>query len=221
MRRETNRCSGGVRRGWVASTEFSAARRIGRKTEALQLWSHRQPPPRIVTVDHCLSPHLHFFRTQHQASHFLAKAAFIHILRHRSVCIRFALCRNPHLQSPRQCEPSKSRRCGDLVRGRCRNPVCVCQDCTLDEPVTDPQPGRTVGNTRYLRTPYPGSLKASLNTLGEGFRTRKRANCFCPTITLHDKSTLPSLALASLGAREIPKCSRTKIFLTREELRHL
>lgn len=66
------------------------------------------------------------------------------------------------------------------------------------------------------------SLWARANwPLKECFRTRKQANHFGLTITLNDKSSLHSQALASSEARGTHNHSRTKVFLTHKELGHL
>ena len=183
-------------------------------TDVMELGSQGQQAWRTVAVDHCLSPHRPFVRIQHLASHSLAEGPFIHILRHHCLHLTYSTQKSP-LAKPRTLGDLPNSWCGDQLRGWCRTPVCVCQDYTLNEPATDLQPGRAVGNTPVTcACNTPGAKVKSTDRLGEGFRTRKQASQFCPSITLHYKNTLYSLALASSGARGIHKCSRTKIFLS-------
>lgn len=91
----------------------------------------------------------------------------------------------------------------------------MCKDYTLNDQLQTSNLGELLATPRlHVHATHREPAVKSTDRLGEGFRTRKQAGQFCPSITLHYKNTLYSLALASSGARGIHKCSRTKIFLS-------
>lgn len=103
-------------------------------------------------------------------------------------------------------------------------PVCEFQECIVKEPAREPpdlgEPS-TTPEPHGRATCQEPMARSQSGASGNVLEPENRPIIFAPTITLHDKSSLDSQALASSGAREIHTHSRTKILLTSEELGRL